>query len=108
MCQVNGALATNTGRGAAESAAAAADGAVTGVDAEYLLVCTATDELCQTGTVTDATLERLIGHFGEIVARKVILIVAFFDMVSLFLNGCRVPLERVEKIGKRTTPLGVG
>jgi hypothetical protein len=30
----------------------------------------------------------------------------WFNMLSLFLNGCRVPLETTDKIGTRTAPLG--
>jgi len=58
------------------------------------------------GTLRDNTLRELIGHFGDVLARKVVLVIAFFDMVSLFLNGCRVPMEKAEKVGNRTMPLG--
>jgi hypothetical protein len=29
-----------------------------------------------------------------------------FNMLSLFLNGCRVPLETADKIGMKTSPFG--
>ena len=75
------------------------------VGREYVLVCKATDELCSEGTLRDNTLRELIGHFGDVLARKVVLMIAFYDMVSLFLNGCRVPMEQPERVGNWTTPL---
>jgi hypothetical protein len=32
--------------------------------------------------------------------------IGWFNMLSLFLNGCRVPLEITDKVGTRTSPLG--
>jgi alkylhydroperoxidase family enzyme len=103
--QVNVILATNTGLTPVEIQAAAADEAVKDIAPEYLLVCRATDELCSEGTLRDSTLHELISHFDDVLARKVVLMIAFYDMVSLFLNGCRVPMEQPERVGNWTTPL---
>ena len=71
----------------------------------YALVCIATDELCTLGTLTDATLQQLMAVHGDTVARKLILTIAWFNLLSLFLNGCRVPLEMTDKIGAKKSPL---
>ena len=31
--------------------------------------------------------------------------IGWFNMLSLFLNGCPVPLETTDKVGTRTSPL---
>lgn len=71
----------------------------------YALVCTATDELSQQGTLTDETLQRLRDTHGDTGARKLVLMVAWFNLLSLFLNGCRVPMETTDKIGGKRSPL---
>jgi alkylhydroperoxidase family enzyme len=103
--QANVALSKNNGLTEADIAAAADDGPVTGVHEDYVLVCKATDELSTSGTLTDATLQALLDRHGEVIARKFILIIAWFNLLSLFLNGCRVPMETKDKIGSKTTPL---
>jgi hypothetical protein len=37
---------------------------------------------------------------------EVVLMIAWFNLLSRFLNGCRVPLETTDKIGAGTSPLG--
>ena len=71
----------------------------------YALVCTATDELCTAGTLTDATLQQLREVHGDTIARKLVLTIAWFNLLSLFLNGCRVPMETTDKIGAKKSPL---
>jgi len=71
----------------------------------YELVCTATDELSKDGTLTDPTLQRLRDTHGDTGARKLVLMIAWFNLLSLFLNGCRVPMETTDKIGGKRSPL---
>ena len=52
--------------------------------------------------LTQAELDR----YGETSSRKIVLMIGWFNMLSLFLNGCRVPLETTDKVGTRTSPLG--
>ena len=66
----------------------------------------ATDELTTSGTLTDATLQRMRTSYDDVVCRKLILIIAWFNLLARFLNGCRVPLETTDKLGDRTSPLG--
>jgi hypothetical protein len=45
-----------------------------------------------------------MSQYGETVSRKIILMMAWFNLLSLFLNGRRVPLETSDKIGSKTSP----
>ena len=76
-----------------------------GINAEYVLVCKATDELSTSGTLRDETLRELLDQYGETISRKIVLMIAWFNLLSRFLNGCRVPLEITDKIGTGTSPL---
>jgi alkylhydroperoxidase family enzyme len=104
--QANARMASNAGLSDDEISAAATDGPVVGIDREYVLLCTATDELSRDGTLTDETLLSLLATYGEVISRKYIAMIAWFNLLSLFLNGCRVPLETTDKIGNKTSPLG--
>jgi alkylhydroperoxidase family enzyme len=103
--QANIVLARNAGCSQAEIDAMGSDGDVTGIDPIYILVMKATDELTKTGTLTDETLQALIEKYGVVVSRKFVLIIAWFNLLSRFLNGCRVPMETRDKLGNRTSPL---
>jgi hypothetical protein len=104
--QANKVMASNAGLTDAEIEATTSDGPVSGVAPDYVLICTATDELLRSGTLTDGTLNAMLDTFGDVVTRKYIVTIAWFSMLSLFLNGTRVPLETTDKIGSRTSPLG--
>ena len=104
--QANTVFAANAGLTGAEIEATTSDGPVSGVAPDYVLICTATDELLRTGTLTDDTLSTMLDTFGPVVTRKYIVTISWFSMLSLFLNGTRVPLETTDKIGSRTSPLG--
>jgi alkylhydroperoxidase family enzyme len=103
--QANTQMAKNVGLSSKEINAAASDGPVAGIDPEYVLVSKATDELSKTGTLRDETLSELLDKYGESIARKIVLMIAWFNLLSRFLNGCRVPLETTDKIGTGTSPL---
>jgi alkylhydroperoxidase family enzyme len=103
--QANTQMAKNVGLSPKEIDAAASDGPVVGINPEYVLVCKATDELSASGTLRDETLSELLDKYGETVSRKIILMIAWFNLLSRFLNGCRVPLETTDKIGTGTSPL---
>jgi alkylhydroperoxidase family enzyme len=103
--QANTQMAKNVGLSPTEINAAASEGPVAGIDPEYVLVSKATDELSKTGTLRDETLSELLDKYGESISRKIILMIAWFNLLSRFLNGCRVPLETTDKIGTGTSPL---
>jgi alkylhydroperoxidase family enzyme len=104
--QANTQMAKNTGLSANEIDAAGSDGPVVGINPEYVLVCKATDELSKNGTLRDETLSELLNRYGDAITRKLVLMIAWFNLLSRFLNGCRVPLETTDKIGTGTSPLG--
>jgi hypothetical protein len=98
-------LGKNAGLTDEEIVAAGSDEPVTGIKPDYILVCKATDELSQTATLTDATVTELLERYGAVISRKLILIISWFNLLSRFLNGCRVPLETTDKIGESASPL---
>ena len=104
--QANVPMSLNNGLSAVEVEAAANDGPVTGIHSDYELVCQATDEMYQAGTLTDSVLQALLDRFGITSTRKLLLIISWFSLLSLFLNSCRVPMETSDKIGSKKTPLG--
>ena len=99
-------MASNAGLTDAEIEATTSDGPVSGVAPDYVLICTATDEMLRTGTLTDNTLNTMLDTFGPVVTRKYIVTISWFSMLSLFPNATRTPLETTDKIGSRTSPLG--
>jgi hypothetical protein len=48
----------------------------------------------------------ILDKHGETVSRKIVLMIGWFNMLSLFLNGRRVPLETTDELGTRTSSLG--
>ena len=106
--QANERMAHNAGLTTSEIEAIAGDGALglDSLDGDYRLVIAATDELLSSGTLTDGTLQSLLDTFGTTTTRKYIATIAWFSLLSLFLNGTRVPMETTDKIGQRTSPLG--
>ena len=103
--QANVPMSLNNGLTQGEIDAVATDGPVTGIGSDCVLVCLATDQMSTSGTLTDTTLQALRDRFGDVLARKFVLIIAWFNLLSLFLNGCRVPLETTDKIGAKKSPL---
>jgi alkylhydroperoxidase family enzyme len=97
-------LARNVGLSPQEIQAAN-DDAIEGIDAEYRLAWKATDEICIEGTLCDETLCQLLAQYGETLTRKLILIISWFNLLSCFINGCRVPLEVTDKIGHKAAPV---
>jgi alkylhydroperoxidase family enzyme len=105
--QANVMFASNAGISPAEIQAAESNGPVTGINPEYVLICQATDELSTNATLRDETLRQLLDRYGDVVARKLVLMIAWFNLLSRFLNGSRVPLETTNKIAAgQTSPLG--
>ena len=99
-------LASNVGLSPEEVAAAASDEAGESIAADYRLAWRATDEICVEGTLCDETLCQLLARYGETLTRKLILIICWFNLLSCFINGCRVPLETTDKIGVQVSPVG--
>jgi 4-carboxymuconolactone decarboxylase len=103
--QANEVMARNVGVTSEEIEAIGKDGPVRSLDAEATLVCLATDELTQFATLTDTTLQALVDRYGRNITAKLILSVAWFNLLSRFLNGTRVPLETGNAYEGRTSPI---
>jgi alkylhydroperoxidase family enzyme len=103
--QANLVMARNVGLTEQEIGAIGQDGPARGLDAEGTLICRMTDELTEFATLTDATLATLIDRYGKNVAAKLILAVGWFNLLSRFLNGTRVPLETGNAYEGRTSPV---
>jgi 4-carboxymuconolactone decarboxylase len=104
--QANVVMAKNAGCSQHEIEAMTSEGPPPGLDPSTALIMQATDELTRDGTLSDHTLQGLRDKFDDVTCRKLILIIAWFNLLSRFLNGCRVPLEKGDKIGSKTSPLG--
>jgi hypothetical protein len=85
--QANKVMASDAGLTDAEIEAATSDGPVSGVAPEYVLICSATDELLCAGTLTDDTLSDMLDTFGPVVTRKYSVTIPWFSMLSLFLDA---------------------
>jgi alkylhydroperoxidase family enzyme len=103
--QANAAMARNLGLSPQEIDATAVNGPVTGVHPDFVLLCKATDELSTNATLSDATVDELLQRYDQTLCRKYVLIIAWFNLLPRFVNGCRVPLETTDKIGSKTSPL---
>ncbi len=103
--QQHATMGKNAGLTPEEIEALASDGAVAGIAVDHLLLAQATDELTIDASLTDTTLDRLQERYGDEVTRKLVLTIGFFNFLSRFLNGCRVPLETSDKMGDRSSPL---
>jgi alkylhydroperoxidase family enzyme len=97
-------MARNAGCTEDEIKAVESGVAVVGIADEYVLACRATDELTDLATLRDETLSELQHHFGDVRTRKIILLISWFNLLSRWLNGCRVPIETADKIGNKTSP----
>ena len=78
----------------------------------YVLGLTATVTNYSKRTGSDRLHSLLLGfvaawrrYFGPKEASVVNRMVLWFNLLSRFLNGCRVPLETTDKIGTGTSPL---
>ena len=103
--QANIVMAKNVGCTQAEIDAMSSDGPVSDVSPAITLICTATDELTLSGTLSDDTLTQLRQSYDDTTCRKLILVISWFNLLSRFLNACRVPLETTDKIGSGTSPI---
>ncbi len=103
--QANVKAAALAGLSHREISALASDGPVRGLSDDQELLCHATDELTMQATLTDDTLTALLALYGNECTRKIIMTISYFNMLARFVNGCRVPLETEDKVGRRHSPI---
>ena len=66
---------------------------------DHALICQATDEITASVRLDDDTLALVRTRWGDPGARELILVVAYYNMVSRFLESARVPLEGHDLLG---------
>lgn len=86
-------LGRTLGLGDEEIAAIAVDGPVDGLDDEGNLVCRVADEISRDVRLSDEALDLIRERYGDRGAASLILCVAYYNMVSRFLESTRVEIE---------------
>jgi 4-carboxymuconolactone decarboxylase len=86
----------------AEIEAIRTDESVTGLDEEGNFVCRVADEISRDVRLSDEALTQAIERYGSRAAASLILCVAYYNMVSRFLESARVPLEDEPALGDKT------
>jgi alkylhydroperoxidase family enzyme len=66
---------------------------------DHVLICQATDEITASVRLADGTLALVRTRWGDAGTRELILVVAYYNMVSRFLESARVPLEGHDLLG---------
>ena len=80
--------------------AIAAEDPVTSLGEEVALVCRAADEISRGVRLSDEALELLVERYGEAGAAHLILCIAYYNMVSRFLESTRVEIEAEQLLGR--------
>lgn len=95
-------LARNAGVTEAEIEAIEKEEPVHGIDDECRLICRVADEISRDVRLSDEALEAIIDRYGPRDAAELILLVAYYNMVSRFLESTRVELEDEPLLEGRT------
>jgi 4-carboxymuconolactone decarboxylase len=94
-------LGRNVGLTDAEIAAARSDD-LAGLGPEEALVCRVADEITRDVRLSDETLSKLLVRYDSEQACSLILCVAYYNMVSRFLESTRVEIEPEELLEGQT------
>ena len=95
-------LGGSVGVSAEELEAIADENPVTSLDEEACLICRTADEISREVRLSDEALRLLVERYGEDGAAHLILCVAYYNMVSRFLESTRVEVEDGELLGGQT------
>lgn len=88
-----------------EIAALNKENPVHSLDEEANFVCKVTDELTKNVNLSDKTFKQLYGRYDNHKASELILAISFYNMVSRFLNGTRVQIEKTNPLEGHASPL---
>jgi 4-carboxymuconolactone decarboxylase len=69
------------------------------------VLCAITDEITKTAQLSDAHFEYLFTHYSQHQGLTIILCISFYNMLSRFLNATRVPIEAVNPLEGKSSPL---
>jgi hypothetical protein len=82
-----------------------ADGPVAGIDPDIVLMARMADDIADRATLGEDLLEVAIQRWGVDDARKLILMLGWFNLVNRYESACRVPMDSDEKLGRSSGPI---
>jgi len=100
-------LGRNVGVTDAEIEAIRTEEPVSSLDEECNLICRVTDEVSRDVRLSDDALGQIVDRYGPREASELILLVAYYNMVSRFLESTRVEVEGEPLLTGRT-PSSIG
>ena len=100
-------LGRNVGVTDAEIEAIGTEEPVSSLDEECNLICRVADEVSRDVRLSDDALGQIVDRYGPREASELILLVAYYNMVSRFLESTRVEVEDEPLLTGRT-PSSIG
>ena len=97
-------IALNSGLSKAEVVALTADGPVAGIDPDVVLIARMADDIADRATLGEDLLEAAIERWGVDNARKLVLMLSWFNLVNRYESACRVPCDSDEKLARSSGP----
>jgi hypothetical protein len=98
-------IALNSGLSKTEVEALTADGSVTGIDPDIVLISRMADDIADRATLEEGLLEVAIERWGIDNTRKLILMLSWFNLVDRYESACRVPIDSDEKLARSFGPV---
>jgi hypothetical protein len=98
-------IALNSGLSKIEVDALTADGPVTGIDPDIVLIAGMADDIADRATLGEDLLEASIERWGVDNTRNLILMLSWFNLVNRYESACRVPIDSDEKLERSSGPI---
>ena len=98
-------IALNSGLSKTEVDALTADGPVTGIDPDIVLIAGMADDIADRATLGEDLLEAAIERWGVDNTRNLILMLSWFNLVNRYESACRVPIDSDEKLARSSGPI---
>jgi len=97
-------IALNSGLSRTEVDALTADGPVTGIDPDIVLIARMAEDIADRATLRNGFLQAAVERWGAGNTRKLILMLSWFNLVNRYENACRVPADSNEKLARLLGP----
>jgi hypothetical protein len=98
-------IALNSGLSKTELDALTADGPVTGIDPDIVLIGGMADDIADRATLGEDLLEASIERWGVDNTRNLIFVLSWFNLVNRYESACRVPIDSDEKLARSSGPI---
>jgi hypothetical protein len=98
-------IALNSGLSKTELDALTADGPVTGIDPDIVLIGGMADDIADRATLGEDLLEASIERWGVDNTRNLIFMLSWFNLVNRYESACRVPIDSDEKLARSSGPI---